>query len=278
MDYVRGHLDADLGLEALARVAHASPFHFHRIFRATTGETLTHYVQRARLERAAYLMKAAPSRSLGSIALDVGFSAQSDFTRVFRRHYSIAPSQWDRAARLDGVTVVDDFEDTVARARRAGPEPVARIVDHPACRLAYIRMRTPFIGPALEDGYGRLTTWLDDRDVDWRSCRLLGLSWDNYETTPLDQVRFDFGFAVPAAIRAEGEVGIHELPAVQAVDVRCQGPLVRIAVAWDYLYQEWLPASGREPADLPGIKRFHARPDQLGWSEWDLSCSIALAR
>ena len=83
MDYVRRNLDSDLSLDELAKVAYFSPYHFHRIFKATTGETLVQFTQRARLERAAYLMKASPERELGSIALEVGFSAQSDFSRVF---------------------------------------------------------------------------------------------------------------------------------------------------------------------------------------------------
>jgi AraC-like DNA-binding protein len=41
MDYVQGHLDEDLTLEKLACVAAFSPFHFHRVFAAITGETLS---------------------------------------------------------------------------------------------------------------------------------------------------------------------------------------------------------------------------------------------
>ena len=82
--------------------------------------------------------------------------------------------------------------------------------------------------------------WLEERGVDWRQSQLLGLSWDNYETTPLEQVRYDFGFAVPDSIEAEGEIGIHELPAVRSVDVHCRGDLSLIARAWDYLYDEWV--------------------------------------
>ncbi len=277
MDHVRNNLDGDLSLDALAKVAHFSPYHFHRIFRATTGETLVQFIQRSRLERAAYLMKASPDRELGSIALDVGFSAQSDFSRVFKRRYSIAPSAWDRHSRLDD-TGIDDFEDSVASARAEGPEPVARVVEHPACRLAYIRMNTPFMGDVLQRGYAELTRWLDERNVDWRTSQLLGMSWDNFETTPLDQVRFDFGFAGSPDIVADGTIGIQELPAVRAADVHCRGPLSRIAVAWDYLYNEWLPASDYEPDDLPGIKRFRTRPDELGWDQWDVDCSIAIRR
>lgn len=277
MDHVRGNLRGDLSLDALARIAHFSPFHFHRIFRATVGETLTAFTQRARLERAAYLMKASPERRLGSIALEVGFSEQSDFSRVFRKRYGLAPSAWDRRARLDDQGL-EGIEAAKATAREGAPSFEPRLVEHPAVRLAYVRMRTPFVGDILRRGYGRLTAWLDERGVDWRRSALLGLSWDNYETTPIEQVRFDFGFTVPKDTAAEGEFGIVELPAVRAVDVRCVGGLPRIALAWDFLYDEWLPGSRYEPDDMPGIKRFRRRPDELGWETWDLDCSIAVRR
>jgi AraC family transcriptional regulator len=273
IDHVRQNLDADLSLNRLAKVANFSPYHFHRVFRASTGETVAEFTRRAQLERAAYLMKATPHRQLGSIALDVGFPSISEFSRAFKKQYGMAPSRWDRKTRLD---------------RSGGPEPQGpppaepdppfnpRIVEHEACRLAYVRMKAWFVGDELPRGYRRLVEWLEERDVDWRVEQLLGLSWDNYETTPLEQVRCDFGFTVPETVMAEGAIGIHEFPAVRSVEVHCQGGLQRIAEAWDYLYDVWFPTSGYEPDDMPAIKRFRRRPDELGWERWDLDCSIAV--
>ncbi|MEM1417650.1 MAG: AraC family transcriptional regulator [Myxococcota bacterium] len=278
MDHVRAHLTHELSLAELAKVASFSPHHFHRVFRAVTGETLNAFTQRARLERAAYLMKSSPERSLASIALDVGFSAHSDFTRVFKRHYGVAPSRWDRRSRLDAQEVVDEYAAALAAARAEGPPVEARVVTHPALRLAYVRVRTPFFGPSLHAAYERLVAWLEARAVDWRAAPLVGLSWDCYQTTPLDQVSCDLGFAVPPEVQAEGEVGIHALPAVTSVDARALGPLVRIAVVWEHLYDAWLPNTAWAPADLPALKRFRRRPDEIGWETFDVDCSIALER
>ena len=37
---IQRHLDENLALEELARVAHFSPYHFHRIFRGMVGESV----------------------------------------------------------------------------------------------------------------------------------------------------------------------------------------------------------------------------------------------
>jgi AraC family transcriptional regulator len=276
-DHVREHLAEPLGLDDLARVAHSSRFHFARLFRAHTGETLTHFVQRARLERAATLMRSSPRMSLLEIALAVGFGSASDFSRVFKQHHGLAPSQWDRRSRLHDV--VPGFADGLDEARRTCPPLRPRAARHPACRLAYVRVATPFLDTALlEEGYAQLCGWFEQQGVDWRQQPLLGMSWDNPETTPLDQVRFDLGFSLPDGLRASGPIAERVLPAVRSVDVHVEGHLGHIALAWEELYERWLPASTHEPADLPGIKRFRQRPDQLGWHRFDLDCSIALSR
>ena len=46
MDHIEQHLDQPLDLETLAAVAHFSAFHFHRLFRAWTGETLGDHLRR----------------------------------------------------------------------------------------------------------------------------------------------------------------------------------------------------------------------------------------
>ncbi len=56
---ITGGLDEALDLEALAKEAALSPFHFHRIFKGMLGETPLEMHRRLRLERAAR----APTRS-----------------------------------------------------------------------------------------------------------------------------------------------------------------------------------------------------------------------
>lgn len=100
-DYVREYPRSDLSVDALAKVVHFSPYHFHRVFTAVMGETVGTFVRRARLERATQLMRASPRRSLSATAIEAGFGSLSDFSRTFRRHYGMAPSKWDRRAPLN---------------------------------------------------------------------------------------------------------------------------------------------------------------------------------
>jgi len=276
-EHVRAHVQAPLDLPALAAVAGASRFHFARVFKAETGETLNHFVRRARLERAVKLMQSRPERPLVEIAIESGFGSASDFSRVFRQHFGTAPSAWDRVSVLREASL-PGFEDGLAAARATCPPLVPVVRDHAAVRLAYVRIATPFMDVSiLDEGYSVLCDWFDRRGLDWRTASLIGWSWDQPETTPLDKVRFDLGFALPDTVDASGAVREQRFPAMASADVHVDGPLAWVALAWEELYERWLPSSGREPADLPSLKRFRRRPDELGWRTLDVDCCIPLS-
>lgn len=44
VDHISTHLDDTLDLQTLAGVAHFSPWHFHRLLQAMTGETLADFL------------------------------------------------------------------------------------------------------------------------------------------------------------------------------------------------------------------------------------------
>jgi transcriptional regulator GlxA family with amidase domain len=72
-----------LDIAALARIAGMSQAHFIRTFRATFGETPHRYLQRRRVERAMFLLRAT-DRSVTDVCFDVGFNSLGTFSRTFR--------------------------------------------------------------------------------------------------------------------------------------------------------------------------------------------------
>ena len=71
-----------LDVPALARVAHVSPAHFSRQFRATFGEPPHRYLQRRRVERAMELLRET-EHSVTEICFNVGFNSLGTFSRTF---------------------------------------------------------------------------------------------------------------------------------------------------------------------------------------------------
>jgi len=110
LDYIAAHLDGDLSLATLARVACFSSFHFHRIFQAVAGETLNSHVRAFRLERATLLLKISPGKRITDAALEAGFAGTAEFSRAFKNHFGQTASSWNRQSPLEKSKIRKDGE------------------------------------------------------------------------------------------------------------------------------------------------------------------------
>ena len=99
---VRAHIDQNLGerveIAALAAITGLSPCHFSRAFKQSMGMPPHRYVTSRRIQEAARLIEATDKPML-EIALDVGFSDQSHFTRVFSAQVGESPGQFRHQRR-----------------------------------------------------------------------------------------------------------------------------------------------------------------------------------
>jgi AraC-like DNA-binding protein len=80
-----------LDVRAVAAVAHVSPAHFIRSFRAVFGETPHRYLQRRRVERSMFLLRET-DRSVTDVCFDVGFTSLGTFSRTFHNIVGETPS------------------------------------------------------------------------------------------------------------------------------------------------------------------------------------------
>jgi AraC family transcriptional regulator len=93
--HIESHLEADLTIARLAKVASLSPFHFARAFKSAVGQAPHRYVVARRIERAKELLKRA-DRSLLDVAIALNFTTQANFTRAFRRSTGLTPGRYRR--------------------------------------------------------------------------------------------------------------------------------------------------------------------------------------
>ena len=98
VEYIMENLEGSPTLEQMAAVAHLSPYHFARQFKASTG-LAPHYLISRRIERAQHLLRADGELGLAEVALRVGFSDQSQFSRHFKRILGVTPRQFHISAR-----------------------------------------------------------------------------------------------------------------------------------------------------------------------------------
>jgi len=209
--HIQANLDADLSLDAVAKRARLSPFHFHRLFRAAIGETLKQYTQRLRLERAANRLVIHDATIL-DVALDSGFQSHETFSREFKRRFQVTPRgyrEWARGKLAQNSVstppldeMYDDFELSETKVTQ-----MAQL------HVAFIRHVGPY--EAVPD-----TLW--QRLAEWARARrlpidliFLGIAQDAPGVTPPDKLRFDAAIVVPEAFAADGSIGHQVLGAAE---------------------------------------------------------------
>lgn len=86
-------LSADLSLNATAEFLKVNASYLSNLFKKETGYTLTSYVNKKRMEQAAYLL-ASTTLPISAIAQQCGILDDNYFTKLFKKHRGVTPSQF----------------------------------------------------------------------------------------------------------------------------------------------------------------------------------------
>jgi AraC family transcriptional regulator len=258
LDHIDQHLDGDLDLETVSRVAAFSKFHFHRQFMATFGLSVHRYVQLARLKRASHQLAGKDAQSVTEIAMEAGYDAPDAFARAFRRWFKQSPSSFrkspDWAPWLAAFGPLDNarsklmqitYEPADVTIRDMPPIPVA-ILEHRGDRAS-------------------LPTTIE-RFIAWRKAA--GLS---PETSPTFNIfrsertpENPADYAMDICVGTDRPIGADDggmkagmIPGGRCAVLRVVHNTHNLEPAALYLYRDWLPASGEEVRDFPVYCRRH---------------------
>jgi AraC family transcriptional regulator len=256
--HVQEHLDESLAPSDLARVAHFSAFHFHRIFRGMVGESIGEHIRRVRLEQAAGELRRT-DRTVIDIALGAGYGSHESFTRAFKSHFGDPPAAYrasDEPLRFPpapcGVHYgTDDALNRFTPIIKESPMLEVSIKNCSAIRVVAARHVGPYDG--VGEAFERLCAYAFPRNLMGPATRMLGIYYDNPEETPAESLRSDACLAVPEGFEGEPADGI-EVRTIEGGEYAVclfKGPYTNLAEAYGWILGQWAPESGREPADLP---------------------------
>jgi AraC family transcriptional regulator len=282
IDHIAGHLDDALELEALARLACLSPFHFHRVFRGMVGETPLELARRLRLERAAWRLRDR-ERAVTEIAFDAGYETHEAFTRAFRIAYSTSPSGFRlrtypriEIAAACGVHFSEDGVRAAFVPRNSGGLTMdVEIKNMPDLRVGAVR----HIGPynQIPKAFERLGAIAGPAGLLQHASSMIAIYHDDPESTPQDQLRSDAALVVPAGIRLpDGLVEQHIAGGRYARTVHV-GPYEQLGDVWARLLGEWIPASGNRIGDGVSYEIYANTPAQVPTNELRTELYVPLA-
>jgi AraC family transcriptional regulator len=256
--HIHDHLDQPLDLDRLADLAHYSPYHWHRIWHACFGETLAATVRRLRMHRASGLL-AHSTIGIRQIARRCGYDHDESFARTFRATYGMTPLAFRRRAAAGALVGTSSDGQW-----RTGPpaSPVAdgasawsvQIREWPAIRIAGLEHRGSYmgIGRAFETAFVALKA---RGGVDART-RWLAIYLDDPFAVPETALRSRAGLTLPDGVSVPEGLSTYTIGPGRCAVLRYQGPYADMRAAYRWLYGQWLPASGFEPADHPVFEEY----------------------
>jgi AraC family transcriptional regulator len=230
--YIEEHLDEELLLDTIAKEAHISPYHFHRLFLASMGETLYSYIRRLRLEKARGKLQYS-NESIFNIALDVGYESHAGFCKAFKAITCETPLKYRERMR----PIVAAMMQRMTTSRR----PSFKIVYREDLKVLFAR-ETGNYNEVPARAFQKLFMKISQEGPYY------SMALDDPSIVDPNECRFD------ACIEAKKEARGLGKKVIQAGRYACfthQGPYENLTEAFQEIYANWLPFTKERLADLP---------------------------
>ncbi|KOF57984.1 AraC family transcriptional regulator [Clostridium sp. DMHC 10] len=92
LNYIENSYTKQITLDELATLSHISTYHFCRLFKESTGQTVIEYINNLRIKKAKVLLKES-NLNMTEIALSCGFNDANYFSRIFKKNTNMTPSE-----------------------------------------------------------------------------------------------------------------------------------------------------------------------------------------
>lgn len=250
IEYIEENLDGELEIGTLCRFVNLSHYHFHRQCSAFFGLPVMSVVKLLRLKRAAFQLAYRDHKIL-DIALISGYDSHEAFTRAFKKHFAISPSEFRQSP--DWTPWHTQYEPIVRlrnKVMKDKPHRDVAIVDFPETLVAVAEHRGP--PDQLSKTIAKFIQWRKQNRLPPGKSRTFNLLYDDPEITPAQRYRFDLCCAIATPVEGKEDGIINKvIPAGKCAVIRHTGSDDAIGEVVHYLYTEWLTKSGCEIRDFP---------------------------
>jgi AraC family transcriptional regulator len=266
--YIDAHLDADLSLKTVADIAHYSPFHLHRLFKAVINEPLNAYIVRKRIERTAMMLIHDKSSSIADVADKYGFGNDASFSRTFKKFYGQSPSafrktnsgNFGKIGKANSNNGKNSFitEEYICNIKNLKNwitmNAKIEISELPKMSLAYV---TQIGVEGIEKAFQQIIKWAGSKGVlanaDTHICRVFH---DSFKVTDADKVRMSIGVVSPEEIKVDGEIGLSAIEAGKTIVGHFEIEPREFEKAWDSLFI-WMNENGYKKVERFPFEIYH---------------------
>jgi len=253
-EFIDENLSSDLSLNTVSKTAFFSPFHFHRVFKFITGETLNEYVTRRRIEKSA-LDLLHKNISATEIAHKYGFSDNSSYSRTFKKFYGISPTKFIkenpnkhskiRQLKSKNGQEYPDYEKYICIINNLKKwitmNAKIEIKETPKLNVAGVT----HIGiQGVENGFEKLIKWANSKDLMKDPEAKIGrVFYDSVKVTAPEKVRMSIFLTTNKPFKAEGEINKLTINKGRCIVGRFEITPVEFEKSWTSLFI-WMNENG----------------------------------
>lgn len=275
MDYIDSNLDQTLELKTIADIANFSPFHFHRIFTFLIGETPIDYIQRLRVEKAAWKLREEEQQSVTEIAYECGFGSVSLFSRTFKKYFNMTPSKFRKVEKpvysqngnifsKNGQLLRKNLKDKqegntdfciVESNQLYFMKTNIEVKEMPEMQAVYVRHIGAF--NQIGEAYGKLFKWAYPRGLYTPNVsKSATVTHDDPSVTELDKVRQSACIIIEKDVKVDGEIGKLTIPRGKYAVGRFELGFTDFEKAWNSMCH-WFTESGYQQGDGCTYELYH---------------------
>lgn len=255
LNYIEENLTEDLDFKEVARLACCSEYHFKRMFSFLAGITLSEYIRRRRLTRAAFDLKNSSMKVI-DIALKYGYNSPDSFTRAFQNLHGVTPTE----ARDHSHSLKAYPQMTFQLSIKGGSGMNYRIEEKAAFRIVGIKKRVPLIyhgvNPEIASLWESVSLETINQLKQLSNVKPLGLLnvCTNFSEGRSEQSELDYYLGAATSQECPDHFTQLHVPALTWAVFEAVGPFPdTLQDVWARIYSEWFPSSGYEQAEGPEI-------------------------
>lgn len=246
-EYISQNLDGELTLDLMSEVAAFSKYHFHRVFSAYTGMSVTRFIQLSRLKRASFRLAFEKEKRVLDVAIEAGFESAEAFSRAFRRTFGQSPSEFRAAPQWPEWYLRFDFN-----IEPSGDTPMhVDIVEFEETKVACLEHRGP--RERVMETAGKFIEWRKATGLSpVKTSKTFGIPRNDPNAVEPENFQWDVCGSVESDV-PENVYGVKTaiIPGGRCARIQHKGSHDVIDRTIYHVYRDWLPESGEELRDFP---------------------------
>lgn len=259
IQYMEEHLLEDITIDQIAEQAHASPFHFQRLFLILTDVTVGEYIRRRRLTLAGQELTTSDAKII-DIALKYGYETPEAFAKAFRKQHGSSPSDVrGRGGKLKS------YNRLMIQVNLRGAEPMNyRIEEHEGFQVAGVKKSF-----SMQDGENLIgiplfwqqfnSSGQDEELIQLNNGKIKG--WLGVCTDFCADNGHTFDYWIGTAYEGDntGAFQTMSIPASRWAIFEVRGAMPdAIQSVWKQIHSEWFPSHPYEHAGTPDFELYFA--------------------